>query len=354
VAFQLEAGTLKIESPALLWECGLYDKQMKKRYWIAGIATAAVAAKLLARPRDVDWEKNRDAVFHAEHSRFAEVDGVSVHYQEAGRKEAPPLVLIHGFASSTLVWSKVFLQLAEIGFRVIVPDLLGYGYSEKPRDREYTIEAQARLIVGLLDRLGLDRACVVGSSYGGAIAATCALDHPERVDKLILVGAVSNNEPLRFALMRLFGSRIVGDVVSPLLIGSRRLLRWRMKRVYDRHAWVLDERRVMARHLPLRAAATQRAIIRTVRGWDADRISRDAHLIQQPTLLLWGETDPEVPLADGERLSTEIPDARLIVFQECGHLPHEEYPQAFSEVIEDFCLQQTELEPATAIGGGLL
>ena len=191
----------------------------------------------------------------------------------------------------------------------------------------------------------------MGSSYGGAIAATCALDHPERVDKLILVGAVSNNEPLRFALMRLFGSRIVGDVVSPLLIGSRRLLRWRMKRVYDRHAWVLDERRVMARHLPLRAAATQRAIIRTVRGWDADRISRDAHLIQQPTLLLWGETDPEVPLADGERLSTEIPDARLIVFQECGHLPHEEYPQAFSEVIEDFCLQQTELEPAAAIGG---
>src|SRR5258705_5519646 len=191
---------------------------MKKRYWIAGFGTGVVAGKLLTRPRDVDWEKNREVVFHAEHSRFAEVDGVSVHYQEAGEKEAPALVLIHGFASSTLVWSKVFLKLAEVGFRVIVPDLLGYGYSGKPRNGEYTIEAQARLIVGLLDRLGLDRACVVGSSYGGAIAAACALDYPERVDKLILVGAVSNNEPLRFALMRLFGSRIVGDVVSPLLI----------------------------------------------------------------------------------------------------------------------------------------
>ena len=137
--------------------------------------------------------------------------------------------------------------------------------------------------------------------------------------------------------MRLFGSPVFGDVVSPLLIGSRRLLRRRMKGVYDRHEWVLDERRVDARHLPLRAAGTQRAIIRTVRGWDAERISRDAHLITQPTLLLWGETDQEIPLADGERLHGEIPGSRLIVFRECGHLPHEEYPEAFTNVVIDFC-----------------
>ena len=109
-----------------------------------------------------------------------------------------------------------------------------------------------------------------------------------------------------------------------------------MKGVYDRHAWVLDERRVDARHLPLRAAGTQRAIIRTVRSWDAERISRDAHLITQPTLLLWGENDREIPLADGERLHAEIPSSRLIVFLNCGHLPHEEYPEAFTNVVNDF------------------
>ena len=314
---------------------------MKKRYWIAGAATAAIAGKLLLRPRDADWQKCRDVVFHSEHSCFVDVDGVRVHYQEAGDVSAPAMVLIHGFASSTLVWSKVFLALANCGYRVIALDMLGYGYSAKPRNGEYTIDGQAKLLMRLLDALGIPRAIVVGSSYGGAVAATCALDYPERVEKLILVGAVNNNRPLEFALMRLFGSPVFGDVVSPLLIGSRRLLRRRMKRVYDQHSWVLDERRVDARHLPLRAASTHRAIIRTVRGWDAERISRDAHLISQPTLLLWGETDREIPLADGERLHAEIPGSRLIVFLSCGHLPHEEYPEAFTNVVTDFCKAQS-------------
>lgn len=316
---------------------------MKKRYLIgalSGAATAAIATKLLIRPRDVDWTRNREIVFHAEHSRFTEVDGVRVHYQEAGEPDAPSLILLHGFASSTLVWSKVFLEIAAAGFRVIAPDLLGYGYSAKPRKFDYTIDAQARMIDGLLDRLELDRAILVGSSYGGAIAATVALDYPERVEKLVLVGAVTNNEPTKYMLMRLFGSPVIGDIVSPLLLGSRRLLRKRMKKVYDRHSWVLDERRVEARHLPLRTADTHRAVIRTVRRWDADRVQRDAHLITQPTLLLWGENDPETPLRHGQRLFESIKGARLIVFRNCGHLPHEEFPKAFTEVVTEFCFDQ--------------
>ena len=314
---------------------------MKKRYWIAGTATAAatlaVTAKLLARPRDADWNRYRHVVFHSEHSCFVKVDGIRVHFQEAGDKSDPTLVLIHGFASSTLVWSKVFLRFAEAGFHVIAVDMLGFGYSGKPRNGEYTIGGQARLLIGLLDRLGIKRATLVGSSYGGAVAATCALDHSDRVEKLVLVGTVNNNRPLRFKLMRIFSSPVVGDVVSPLLIGSRRLLRKRMKRVYDRHEWVLDERRVDARHFPLRASGTQRAIIRTVRSWDAERISRDAHLIRQPTLLMWGENDLEIPLADGERLHEAIAGSRFVVFRNCGHLPHEEYPEAFTKVVTDFC-----------------
>jgi len=309
---------------------------MKKRYLIAGAATVAIAGKLFLRPRDADWDKCRDVVFHSEHSCFIDVDGIRVHYQEAGNRHAPALVLIHGFASSTLVWSKVFLRLAEAGYRVIALDMLGYGYSAKPKNGEYTIAGQAKLLTRLLDALGIPRAIFIGSSYGGAVAATCALDYPDRVEKLILVGAVNNNRPCEFMLMRFFGSPVLGDIVSPLLIGSRRLLRRRMKRVYDRHAWVMDERRVDARHLPLRAARTQRAIINTVRRWDAERISRDAHLITQPTLLLWGENDREIPLADGERLHAEIPGSRFIVFLKCGHLPHEEYPEAFTNVVSDF------------------
>ncbi len=151
---------------------------MKKRYWIAGAATLAIVGKFLMRPRDADWNRNRHIIFHSDHSRFVDVDGVRVHYQEAGDKNAPALVLIHGFASSTLVWSKVFLPLANAGFRVIAVDMLGFGYSGKPRNGEYTIAGQASVLMGLLDRLNIKRATLVGSSYGGAVAATCALDYP--------------------------------------------------------------------------------------------------------------------------------------------------------------------------------
>jgi len=262
---------------------------------------------------------------------------VRLHYQEAGDPNAPPMILIHGFAASNLVWSKVFLEFAAAGYRVIAPDLPGYGYSGKPRHLDYTIASQAEMIVSFLKRLGIDRAVFLGSSYGAAVAATIALDHAGLVEKLIMVGAVNNNKPTRYLLMRLFGSPIIGDILSPLLVGSRRLLRLRMKRVYDRHSWVLDERRVDARHLPLRTRGAHRAIIRTVRRWDAERVSRDAHLLKQPTLLLWGDTDREVPLADGQRLHEAIAGSRLIVFRECGHLPHEEYPEAFVKVVLEFC-----------------
>jgi pimeloyl-ACP methyl ester carboxylesterase len=310
---------------------------MKKRYWIGGITAGLVAAKLLLRPKDVVWEKSREVVFNVDYSRFVEVDGVRLHYQEAGESAAPPMILIHGFAASNLVWSKVFLEFAAAGYRVIAPDLPGYGYSAKPRHLDYTIARQAEMIVSFLTKLNIERAVFVGSSYGAAIAATIALDHPELVEKLVMVGAVNNNKPTRYLLMRLFGSPIIGDILSPLLVGSRRLLRLRMKRVYDRHSWVLDERRVDARHLPLKTRGAHRAIIRTVRRWDAERVSREAHLLTQPTLLMWGDTDREVPLADGERLHEAIPGSRLIVFRECGHLPQEEYPEVFTKLVSEFC-----------------
>ena len=88
---------------------------MKKRYWIAGafgLAGAAVAVKMLRRPHDVDWDEHAHELHHAEHSRFAFVDGVRVHYQEAGLRDAPPVLLIHGFTASNFVWSEVLLPIA--------------------------------------------------------------------------------------------------------------------------------------------------------------------------------------------------------------------------------------------------
>src|SRR3954464_10347463 len=110
---------------------------MKKRYWLTGalgLTGTYVAAKLLLRPRDVKWDEHAPHLHHAEHSRFALVDDVWVHYQEAGAADSPPLLLIRGFTSSSFVWSEVLLGVAACGFRVIAPDLVDFGFSGKPRD----------------------------------------------------------------------------------------------------------------------------------------------------------------------------------------------------------------------------
>src|ERR1700752_3528191 len=131
---------------------------MKKRYLAAGITgmiAGAVATKLLTRPRDVNWSDSLDFIYHPEYSWFARVNGVRMHYQEAGNEDAPPIILIHGFISSNLIWSHILLPLANAGFRVIAPDLPGYGYSDKPKAALYTIEEQSRAVIGLMDRLGI-------------------------------------------------------------------------------------------------------------------------------------------------------------------------------------------------------
>lgn len=298
----------------------------------------ALALKLLLRPRDVEWGEHRERLHHAEKSRFVEIENVRVHYQEAGAADAPPVLLIHGFCASNFVWSEALVPLADAGFRVIAPDLIGFGFSGKPEGGEYTIEMQARMICGLMDALGIERAALVGSSYGGAVAAVCALDHAERVERLVLVGTVSNDEVPRRPWLRVAASPLVGEVFSPLLIDARRLVKRHLRRTYAaQNGFLLDEERITAHQRPLLAANTHRAILRTLRRWSAARIELEAGRITQPTLLVWGAHDREVPLKSGERLRELIKGSRLFVFPDCGHLPQEERPQEFASLVAEFC-----------------
>ena len=312
---------------------------MKKRYLVAGasgIIAGAVATRLLTRPKDVSWPDSLAHIYHAEYSWFTRVGGVRLHYQDAGDGNAPPIILIHGLISSTLIWSGVFLPLARAGFRVIALDLPGYGYSDKPADSAYTIKSQARAVLGLMDRLGIRKAMVVGASYGAAVAATMALDHAERVERLVLVGAVSNDEPKKKLLLRVVRIPLIGDIATPLFLGSRWVLRQRMKDMYKRLQKPLNPKMVEARFHVLETANMQRAMIRTVRRWYANRIQREASRIRQPTMLTWGDKDDHIPLSEGFKLRDAIPNSRLVVFRNCGHLPPAEYPAQFVELVAEF------------------
>ena len=313
---------------------------MKKRYLFAGltgVVAGAIAARLLTRPRDVSWPDSLEFIYNPEYSWFTLVDGVRIHYQEAGDEKAPPVILIHGFISSNLIWSHVLLPLARKGFRVIAPDLPGYGYSDKPADAKYSIAEQARAVVAFMDRLRIKKAIIVGASYGGAVAATIALDHSERVHKLILIGAVTNDEAKKNLLLRVSCTPLIGDIATPLFLGSRWILKQRMQAMYRRMQKPINEKMVASRHHLLATANTHRAMIRTARAWSAKRIEREASLIRQPTMIVWGDEDDHFPLSNAFRLRDAIPNSKLIVFRHCGHLPPAEYPDKFVEAVADFC-----------------
>ena len=314
---------------------------MKKRniaLAVGGAVGAAVAVKLLTRAGSVDWDDVADKVIHSDRSHFVNVDGARVHYQEFGDASKPPIILLHGYTASVYVWKTAAPMLAEDGFRVIAVDLLGFGYSEKPSWFDYSIQSQARMVSRFMNRLGIGRATIVGSSYGGAVALTLTLDYPERVEKLVLVDAVCNDEPKNHPILRLASLPGVGEVITPFLCDSKSFMKMRMHGTLARvNRHMITRDRIESIIRPLSAADGHHSVLTTSRNWSAGHIERDAHLINQPTLIIWGEEDKVIPIRNGYKLHEEILNSRLVVLKDCGHVPPEEKSELFAELVTEFC-----------------
>lgn len=305
---------------------------------VGGAVGAVVAWKFLTRPSGVVWENVADKIHHAEHSRFVEIDGATVHFQEFGERGLPTMILVHGYTASTYVWHSVAPAFAENGFHVIAVDLIGFGYSDKPAWFDYKITSQARMISRLMDRLGIGRAAVVGSSYGGAVSATLALDYAERVEKLVLVDAVCNDEPKNHPILRLAALPGVGELLTPFLVDSKAFMKVRMKNTLaPANHHLITKERIESIIRPLQAADAHHSLLETSRNWDACRIEADAQYINQPTLIIWGENDTVIPIHNGEKLFDSILKSHLVVLKNCGHVPQEEKPELFAELVSEFC-----------------
>ncbi|MBP6002463.1 MAG: alpha/beta hydrolase [Pyrinomonadaceae bacterium] len=314
---------------------------MKKRNLalaVGGAVGAAVAVKLLTRADSVSWDDVADQVVHSDHSHFVNVDDTRVHYQEFGDASKPPIILIHGYTASVYVWKTAAPMLADAGFHVIAVDLIGFGFSEKPSWFEYSIQAQARMVSRFINRLGIGKATIVGSSYGGAVALNLTLDYPEMVEKLVLVDAVCNDEPKDYPILKLASLRGVGEVVTPFLIDSKAFLRMRMRGTLAKpnHYMITDDRIESIRR-PLFAADGHHAVLATSRNWHANRLEQDANLINQPTLIIWGDSDTVIPIKNGYKLHEEILNSRFVILKDCGHVPQEEKSELFTELVTEFC-----------------
>jgi pimeloyl-ACP methyl ester carboxylesterase len=155
------------------------------------------------------------------------------------------------------------------------------------------------------------------------VAATLALDYPERVEKLVLVDAVINDELKSHPLLRMASMPGFGEILTPFLARASRHL-------------VTDDRIDSVRR-PLSAADAHHSILATSRNWHAERIERDANLINQPTLIVWGEDDKVIPIANGHKLHDSILNSRFVVLRDCGHVPQEEKAPLFTNLVVEFC-----------------
>ena len=301
---------------------------------LALIVIVAIAFTVFwfARPADVSFEEARASVPYSEFSHFAEIDGVRIHYQEKG--VGTPLVLIHGFTSSTYSWKDVFEPLSR-NFRVIAVDLKGFGFSGKP-DGDYTRRAQAQLVVHLLDNLKIEKAWLVGNSMGGEVALNVALANPQRVAGLILIDSagvtVQGGSSLAPAYVRL---PFVGRALTALALTSDKLVREGLEKSFFDDAKVTAER-VAHYYRPLRTRGGQLAALRARTQWGQFPIEQDLGKISARTLIIWGAEDALIPLAAGRTMNSLIKDSKLVIFEKCGHIPQEEMPERVLEEVMSF------------------
>ena len=216
------------------------------------------------------------------------------------------MVLVHGLGGSSLDWHNLQPYLVAEGFRVYMPDLPGYGRSEKPKDFSYSIPDEANAVVGFMNALGLQQVDLGGHSMGGWIVQQIAFDHPDRVKKLMLFDSAGLNEKPLWNTA-LFTPRTPGELdrLDALLMPNPpqvpAFIAAAILRRSNQNGWVI--------HRALAAMLTGKNVT-------------DSELPQfkMPVLIVWGSQDHIIPIAEGEKMHRLVPQSQLDVVQGCGHL----------------------------------
>jgi pimeloyl-ACP methyl ester carboxylesterase len=260
----------------------------------------------------------------------ADANGIKTNYLEAGKGD--PVVLIHGSGpgvTSYANWRLVLPALAE-NFRVLAPDMVGFGFSERPADIKYGVQTWADQVVGLMDTLELPTAHMVGNSFGGAIALRIATQHPDRVGKLVLMGSMGVPFPITEGLERVWGyepsfenMRKVLDVFAY----SRDLVNDELAEVRYRGSIQPGFQESFAAMFP---APRQRWVEAMCTPED------DIRRLPHRTLIVHGREDQVIPVQTSLRLMELIDNADLSVFSHCGHWSMIERTEDFNRNVSEF------------------
>ena len=255
------------------------------------------------------------------------VFGQKIHYVEAG--SGPTVILLHGLGGSARAWQTNIGPLAE-KFHVFVPDQIGFGKSDKP-----LVNYRIRTYVDFLDQfckqLKIDRATLIGNSMGGWIAAVFTAAFPDRVDKLVLVDA-AGYAPSKDVDPRTFYS------LNP---STREEMKSLTAKVFYNKLFQTDA--AIEASMTARLAAGDGYTINSItesiiRG--EDFLDETVKTIKRPTLIIWGREDGLLPLRDGERFNKDIAGSKLVIFDQCGHVPNFEKPAEFNTAVLNFLAAQ--------------
>src|SRR6185437_7133696 len=261
--------------------------------------------------------------------------GVRTRVLEAGSDRAPALVLIHGLCTSHRSFEDLVEKLSA-RFHVIVPDLPGFGESEKPNPTRYSygVEAHAESVADLIAAFGVGRASVVGHGMGGAIALTLAAEHRELVQRLVIGDALAYPAPMSF-MARLPLVPVVGSFAFKQIYGRTIFRSLFRDEVYAPGGAPPIER--VDWHYDAFISPSARESAHAVMRFTLDTRANIARLprIVAPTLVLWGREDRIYPVQTAHRLARQIPGARLEIM-DCGHVPHEERPRDFLTLLTEF------------------
>jgi len=253
---------------------------------------------------------------------MTEVAGTQLHARDDGPRDAPVLIMLHGFGSSLHTWEP-WAQALVGEYRVIRLDLPGAGLSPPDPTNDYTDARSIALILALMDRRSVLRATLIGNSLGGRIAWTLAAKHPERTDKLVLIS------PDGFASPGLEYGK-APDVPIALqamqYVLPKALLQMNLEPSYGDPS-VMSTATVDRYHHLMLAPGVRKALLARMEQTVLVPPEPLLRSIKAPVLLLWGEKDALIPFSNAADYAKNVPDIRLVSFPELGHVPHEEAPE---------------------------
>lgn len=274
------------------------------------------------------------------------INGLSIRYWEAGTEEALPLVLLHGTGESALDWSWVIPKLAE-KYHVYAPDFPGTGESAKPI-RDYSLDFLAQFVADFLQALNLERVALAGNSLGGLVSICFSLSYPEKVMALILVDSSGLGEAVNPFLSSLtipvFGDVAIQGAKTP--VGAMVRSRSRSALLFNNPAkvpaeWYAEQERLAQTPGFLEAnLSTLRAQLHPI--GQCKIMLEQLEYLEMPSLVIWGTNDLIVPKSQAEAAVKRLPQGKLALIPNCGHIPHLECPEQFSAAVIEFLSQVTE------------